>query len=326
LEQVHVRGFLRRGLRLQLVAAFGIASAVLAMPVMVLAAEDAPRIATQTNTTIETHDQAGRTTATASVTVTGEDGLPAFGAVTLFDNGQPLAGSALNADGHASLVAALPAGAHSLQAVYSGDGAHLASSSFRQRVEAQSTTTPNFTVSVNPATLTLTAGQNGTVVASVTPENASGLTSPMFVTLSCSGLPDQASCTFTPENVEILPNATAPITSTMVVLTQAASSASLAHSSSIAWAILLPGAFGLGGIAWSFRRRQWLSRFSLLALVGLVTMLGTTGCNPRYNFEHHGPPINPATPSGTYTVTVTAQSSNGVTAITNFSTFALTVQ
>ena len=45
--------------------------------------------------------------------------------------------------------------------------------------------------------------------------------------------------------------------------------------------------------------------------------LGTTACNPLYNYYNHGPVPNPATPSGTYTVTVTAQSSNGVTAITN---------
>jgi hypothetical protein len=326
LEQVQVTGISRRGLRLPLVAAFGIASAILAMPSMALAADSAPRIGSQTAATIETSDQAGRTTATASVTVTGEDGLPAFGAVTLMDNGQPIAGAALNSDGRASLAAVLPAGAHDLQAAYSGDGAHLASQSLRARVEAQTSTTPNFTVSVNPATLTLTAGQSGTVVASVTPQNASGLTAPMFVTLSCSGLPDQASCTFTPENVEILPNATAPITSTVVVLTQSGSASLAKHSDSIAWAILLPGAFGLGGIAWSFRRRQWIARFSMLALVGMVTMLGATGCNPRYNFEHHGPPPNPATPAGNYTVTVTAQSSNGVTAITNSTTLAFTVQ
>ena len=55
-------------------------------------------------------------------------------------------------------------------------------------------------------------------------------------------------------------------------------------------------------------------------------MLGTTACNPRYNYEHHGPPLNPATPSGTYTIMVTAQSSNGVDAITNSTTLALTVQ
>jgi hypothetical protein len=94
----------------------------------------------------------------------------------------------------------------------------------------------------------------------------------------------------------------------------------------VAWAFLLPGALGLGGLAWGVRRRPWLNRLSLLALLGLVTMLGTTACNPRYNYEHHGPPANPATPAGTYTVYVTAQSSNGVTAITNSTTMALTVK
>jgi len=114
----------------------------------------------------------------------------------------------------------------------------------------------------------------------------------------------------------------------MVILTQLASSASLAHpqSNSVAWAILLPGALGLGGLAWGFRRRPWLNRLSLLALIALVTMLGTTACNPRYYYLNHGPPNNPATPAGTYTINVTAQSSNGVTAITNFTTLALTVQ
>jgi hypothetical protein len=63
-----------------------------------------------------------------------------------------------------------------------------------------------------------------------------------------------------------------------------------------------------------------------VALVGLVTMLGTTACNPRYSYEHHGPPVNPATPAGTYTVSVIGQSSNGVTATTHSTTIALTVQ
>jgi hypothetical protein len=55
-------------------------------------------------------------------------------------------------------------------------------------------------------------------------------------------------------------------------------------------------------------------------------MLGATACNARYDYYNHGPPIPPPTPAGTYTVTVTAQSSNGVTAITNSTTLALTVQ
>jgi len=328
-----VTGMIRRGLRLELVAAIGIA---LAVPALACAAENAQagtvaRQSTQTTLTVETHDQAGRTQAALAITVTGEDGLPATGAVSIRDNGRgqirELAGAALSKQGRATLVLALPAGDHSFTAAYDGDLSHNSSVSESVHALAQTTTTPDFAVSVNPATLTLTPGQSGTVTASITPENASALTAPMFVTLSCSGLPDQASCTFNPENVEILPNATAALTSSMVILTQKQEGLlTRPGSNGVALAILLPGALCLGGLAWSVRRRPWLQRLSLLALVALVSMLGATACNARYNYYNHGPPINPATPAGTYTVDVNAQSSNGVTATTHFTTLAFTVQ
>ena len=318
-------GIVCRSLRLKLVAGLGIA---LAMPALALAAESAPGLATQTTLTAVTRDLAGRTQATVAISVLGEDGQPASGAVSISDQGTPLAGAALNAQGQASVVLNLPSGAHSLTAVYAGDTTHGASRSLAALVRAQVSSTPNFAVSAAPTTITLTAGQSGTVIASVTPQNSSALTAPMFVTLSCSGLPDQAACTFTPENVEILSNATAAITSSMVITTQKASSVVAARPSSnhVSWAFLLPGALGLGGLAWGSRRRAWLNRLSLLALVAFVATLGTTACNARYDYFNHGPPTNPATPAGTYTVTVTAQSSNGVTAITNSTTMALTVQ
>jgi hypothetical protein len=326
LEQVHVRGIFCRGPRLELIAGLGIA---LAMPALAMAAESAQSLATQTALTAETSDQRGRTQATVQVTVTGEDGLPAQGAIAVSDHGRQLAGAALNAEGQVKVVLDLPAGEHLLRAVYTGDATHQASASQPSGVHAMSSTgTPDFQISASPATLTLTAGQSGTVTASVTPVNAASLTAPMFVTLSCSGLPDQASCTFTPENVEILPGTTAAITSSMVIETQMVSAMSSAHphGNLVDWALLLPGALGLGGLAWGVRRYTWLNRLSLVALVGLVTLLGTTACNPRYNYEHHGPLRDRAIPAGTYTVNVIAQSSNGITATTHFTTIALTVQ
>jgi len=318
-----VTGFLRRGLRLQLVAALSIA---LAVPALAFAAENASRLPTQTALAVHTLDQNGHTRAT--VIVTGEDGRPATGVVAISDNGAQIAGAALSASGKAVLVLSLPEGDHSLTATYNGDETHLESASEAAGTEATSSTTPNFTVAVSPATLTLTPGQTGTVTASVTPVNSAALTAPMFVTLSCSGLPDQSSCSFTPENIEILPGATAPIPIPMVLVTQTAggTAASLRRSSPVAWAFLLPGALALGGFAWSARRRPWLNRLALMALVAFVTLLGTTACAPRYRYYNHGPPVPPATPAGSYTVNVTAQSSNGVTAITNSASLALTVQ
>ena len=88
----------------------------------------------------------------------------------------------------------------------------------------------------------------------------------------------------------------------------------------------MPGTLALGGVALSFRRRPWLQRLSLLTLLALVSLLGATACNARYDYYHHGPPLNPATPAGTYTIDVTAQSSNGVTATTHTTTMSITVQ
>lgn len=328
MEQVQVRGIVCRGLRLELVAALGIA---LVTPTLALAAENASRQLTQTAMTVETHDQSGRTQAVVAVTVTGEDGLPAKGAVAVSDRGSQLAGAALNAQGQANLTISLAAGDHLLRAAYTGDSTHQGSVSMASSASGQSSAVPGFSVSAAPATLTLTPGQSGTINVSVTPVNSSVLTSPLFVTLSCSGLPDEASCTFTPENIEIQPNATAAIVVPMIIGTQGVSGPSstsvLKGSSSIAWAFLFPGAFALGGLAWSVRRHPWLNRLSLVALLAFVTLLGATGCNPRYDYYNHGPDAGPPTPAGTYTVSITGQSSNGVTATTPPpATIALTVQ
>jgi hypothetical protein len=188
------------------------------------------------------------------------------------------------------------------------------------------------------------AGQAGTVAVTITPQDNSALSAPMFITLSCSGLPTLASCTFTPESIEILPTtpvscptgspaASCPPVSAMLIQTQGMGTSRAVpttplgrKSSPIAWAILLPGMLGLGGLAWGARRRAWLSRLALLAMIGLVTTLGTTACNPLYYYYNHGPTPTPATPTGTFNITVTGQSANGVTAITNSAPMVLTVQ
>jgi hypothetical protein len=103
-------------------------------------------------------------------------------------------------------------------------------------------------------------------------------------------------------------------------------SVALHRNNKLDLALLLPGSLTLGGLAFALRRRRWLQRLSLIALVAFVSLLGTTACNARYDYYNHGPPVNPPTPAGTYTIEVTAQSSNGVTATTHTTTLALTVK
>jgi hypothetical protein len=308
----------------------------------------AQNAATETTLNVSTSGRAGHTLAAASVTVTDEYGLPAAGAVNIQEGDRILASVALNSAGQAMARFSLPGGDHVLTAVYTGDASHLRSDSPVVEAQGSSSTAPGFQVTVAPVTPTsfpmvLTQGQSGTAEVTVTPVNNASLTSPMFVTLSCSGLPNESSCTFTPENVEILadtptscasgsPASSCPPISSLLLQTQAGISgqqptASLpVRSSGLTWAILFPGVIGLGGLAWRTRRRLWLSRLSLLGMLALVSTLGIAGCSPLYRYYQHGPGYPPATPAGTYNITVTAQSSNGVTAISNSTTLVLTVQ
>jgi hypothetical protein len=320
-----------RALRLELVVGLGIALVLpaLALPALALSSR-LSGTATETTLAAETRDQNGNTQATLSVSVAGRDGLPAGGAVVIEDEGKPIAGAALNAEGRATSMLSLAPGDHHLTARYAGDETHLASVSQVSAVAAATGTTPGFSVSVAPGSVSLQQGQSTSVIASVTPINASSLTAPMFVTLSCTGLPDQATCTFTPQNIQILPNATTAVTSSMVIATalgrqSRVAPVHLAHSNTVAWCVLLPGALGLAGLAFSARRRVWLSRISILGFLAVVTVLGTTGCNPLYDYEHHGPSPNLPTPAGSYTLFISAQTSNGVTAVTKTTTMGLTV-
>jgi hypothetical protein len=343
LEQLHVTGMNRRGLRLEWLAGLGMTLAMAALP----ATAAAGTVATETTLNVNTSNQSGRTMATVTVNVADEYGLPATGAVSINDGDRTLAEVALNGSGQAATTVSLSGGAHELQAVYTGDTTHMASTSEVAEATGATTAAPNFQLSLTPISpssfpLTLATGASGTVEVTVTPENNAALTSPMFVTLSCSGLPNQASCTFTPESVEILsttpascaagsPAASCPPVSTMLLQTQgtagtAAQNTPVRKANPVEWAFLLPGALGFGGLAWGTRRRAWLSRLALVAMLGVFTMLGVAGCSPLYRFYQHGPGNPPPTPAGTYNVTVTAQSSNGVTAITNSTTLVLTVQ
>lgn len=313
-----------------------------------------------THTTLETDSlQVGsRTVNTYLATVLDEDGTPATGIVRLMEQGHDLASAALSSQGQAQIrFDALPGGYHSLHAVYEGDSTHATSHSDSITVHANATSssTSAFSLAIavvggtSATTMTIAApGDSGSLLATVTPTSGSGFTG--FLSLSCSGppvttgsasgsaLPVGVTCVFTPANLEILAPTTANPSGAQTAnmsLQTAANQENVGHlektplgpaskgitGAPLALAILLPGILGLGFLG---RKRKMFVRLMVLAFVGVLGMLGTTSCNARYKYLKHGPYFT-GTPPGTYTVTITAQTSDGVTASLQSQTLTLVV-
>ena len=344
-----------RNLRLHWIAVLGVAlgasPAVHAIP----GTSTTTTLVAQTSTQpCPASTQLTTTLTTLTVSVTSSNGTPQ-GTVIIDDQTSPtsqpvqIASATLNSSGHATLSLYLASDVngnpHTLTATYLANAPYLQSTSTAASVDIAGTQCSSpFAISVSGVTpaatsgaMLVTPGQTGSAIVTVTPAQeyvaSLGTTgSPAFVTVSCAGLPTLASCSFTPEILQIVPGQDAGVNSTLLIQTssatvRAAPPAPLGHKSSpVAWAILLPGVLGLGGLAFGARRRRWLARLSLVLLVGLVATLGTVGCSPLYNYYHHGPNNPIETPSGTFNVTVTGQSSNGVTATTINTSMVLTVQ
>lgn len=177
-----------------------------------------------------------------------------------------------------------------------------AASGYSNSAVASATYTINlgadYTLSVNPSTLNIVAGQSGTAVFTVTPVN--GFNSQ--VSFSCSGLPSEAACSFNPTSVT--PSDGNPATSTLTVTTTAPSAALRGPKpSSIRpiYALLFSGLAMVFGIPGRRRRAlRGLQVFSVVVLLGLAS--GLTSCSS-------GSAKNPGTPVGTSTVTVAASTS-----------------
>ncbi len=267
--------------------------------------------ATQTTLTVDTDNAGPRTRATLTAHVSG-----APSGVVNFRSGQIDLGSALvDSEGKASLQTdLLPAGSHPVVAIYQGESADLNSISNAELVQANVSTAAGFTVAAAPTSLTTAIG--GFVNSNVTVTPVNGFNA--YVTLSCSGLPLNTTCTFTP--VSVLAACTTgtggaqtctPGTSVMQIQTQTPSPNNTARNSEVGmrrFAFVFPLLFGLAGLG-ARNRRAW--RNLALGIVAFAGVMGMTACNARYKYLNHGPPANPGTPIGSYTITVQSSSTTG---------------
>lgn len=118
--------------------------------------------------------------------------------VTFFDGSTSLGTLPLNSiPGQATLTtSSLTAGSHSITAQYNGDLIFLPSVS---TAITQQVNPPGFSVTASPSSLTITAGQSGKIVLTVTPVGGSTQT----VSFNCTGLPPSATCQGTPPSVTL---------------------------------------------------------------------------------------------------------------------------
>ena len=222
-----------------------------------------------------------------------------------FVDGTTSLGSAVPVDGTGK--ATLPAGvlaqgSHNITALYSGDSLYFGSTSAALALTVQA---PDYTITIPNGTATVAAGNSASYTVTISPEGS--FTS--AVNFNCSGLPQAATCSFTPGTVT--PSG-APANSTLMIST----TARMTQSAGIPSGLLTgAGFFGLvlvGGLtSRKTRRKAFLMTLSLLALA--MTLISCGGGHST---------ITTGTPAGTFSVTITATSGN----TSHQGTVTLTVQ
>jgi acid phosphatase len=181
------------------------------------------------------------------------------------------------------------------------------------------TGSPDFTLTAPAPAMTLSASGTGTSQLGITPEN--GFNS--AVTLSCSGLPAGATCSFSPATVTPS-GAMASVTMTISIPTAAASAAGT-HRTKPLFAFTVPFfALAAGSLALGGKNKKKTAFWVVLVLV-LALGAMSIGCGGGAGKSNTAAPSQAAITTGgssSYTVTVNAtagaiQHSTAITVTTN---------
>jgi hypothetical protein len=257
---------------------------------------------TQANTSTDLTFAGAPQGATLTATVgTSSFGNPPSGSVTFFSGSNNLGSAALvtnNSRFGFTTTATLNAtqlanGQYTITANYGGDPNYVASGSGPTPINIQ----PDFSIQLSTIALPIQSpGGSGSMTISMT--DLDGFTGP--VTFSCSGLPAEANCAFSPTSL----SATG---STTLTVTTVAKTGMLKHDATMPQGALTLAMVGMTiggvfivGVPPSRRRRKLL----LTVLLGALC----AGCGGGGGTENQAPTPNAGTPSGIYVVTLTGSS------------------
>jgi hypothetical protein len=262
----------------------------------------------QTSLSLTAATTAGSTILTAQLTPATTSTNTPTGSIHFY-NGTTLLGDApLDATGKATFSAPLTGQAISLKAVYDGDNNFMGADS--NIITAPTVNVPDFTITASPSSATIKAGSSSDPIQfTITPTFGFNQT----ISFSCSGLPANATCTFTPSSVT--PNG-APVTSTLIVRTNVAASTNTSAPKlrntlgNTLGGTLLAGL--LGSLFLPLLRRRKLPVSLLSALLLSASFLTLSGCGGKSS-----PPSTTTTttatttPAGTSNVTISAGVAGG---------------
>ena len=217
----------------------------------------------------------------------------------------------VDATGVATLVINVGTTQQTMTVSYSGDAAYAASTSAVTPIAPDPAA--QFSVSLQPAAITMSSGAHGTLQVAV---NSRG-TFADTLQLGCVGLPAYATCTFSHAQSSLAAGATVNVQLTVDTGTPLGAGPSVAEVRGTRPGVLLcfvPGALWTTVFLW--RRRRTSKLPGLLAMaVAVALMLGASGCGSSMQMSK--------TPAGNYTFQVIARGQN--TGIAESQTVTLTV-
>ena len=279
---------------------------------------------------IKTSFPTGTVSFFAGSTLIGTTGVnPINGVATLKDVDVP-ANPAMNSPEIKPQSFGLPAGTYNLTAVYNGDANYAKSTSAGTSL-AITPDAPSISILLQPAITGTAQGSTAQSLATILPSNTVNGT----VSLSCSGMPANSVCTFTPTTLTFVAVPGTPVAQQLqvtlwtdvppgVIPTAAAMAAPglfvrSEHTSSLAgllgWPVLITSLISMLGFRKQLRKSRLLA---MLALVGLLTggSMTLTGCSSKTT----GTAL---TPTGVYNIKLNVTGPNGVSASTPI-TFTVT--
>ena len=251
---------------------------------------------------------------TLTATVASTAGTPG-GTVTFYSGSTALGTGTLNSSGVATLsTTALPAGTDTVTATYAAAGNFAASTSAPVTltvIASPGTPGGSYTVSANPSSLTVAAGQATTTLTFTPTGGYSGT-----IALSCSNLPTNVSCAFAQKQVTLSGNNQSVNVGLTINATaqQAGKHAPQSPLSPTLFALAFWWPGGLTGLAVFLRRRilvktQHSWHLGLLLVSTCALAAGLSSCGTSGN-------VNGATSTTTSQVTVVATGTSG-TAVSN---------